>query len=94
MGRNRTFVATPATIGQVLQEAREATPPTEEERAARADRWRALPHLSQAEHGARCGLHQPRIAKVESGGVVLRLDDLEHLAKGLGLRVEIRLVRD
>lgn len=90
----RDFVATPATIGQVLKEAREATPPTEEEVAARAPRWRErLTHLSQAEAAARCGLHQPRLAKIEGEMPGLRMDDLERVAKALGFRVEIRLVR-
>lgn len=45
--------------------------------------------LSQRELARRAGVAQPAIARIESGGVVPRVDTLEHLLRACGHTLEV-----
>lgn len=47
--------------------------------------------LSQTELAERLGMHQAAIARMENGRVVPRIDTLSHVARALGVRVELVL---
>lgn len=45
--------------------------------------------LSQRELARRAGVAQPAVARIESGGVVPRVDTLEHLLRACGHTLEV-----
>jgi predicted transcriptional regulator len=47
--------------------------------------------LSQAEVAARMGTSQPAVARLEAGGMDVRLSTLERYAAAVGRRLELRL---
>lgn len=57
---------------------------------AGALRWaRRKAQLTQRELARRCGVSQPVIARIESGGVVPRVDTLDRLLAGCGFVLEV-----
>jgi predicted transcriptional regulator len=49
--------------------------------------------LSQTEIAGRMGTSQPAVARLEAGGVDIRLSTLERYAAAVGLRLDVRLGR-
>ena len=47
--------------------------------------------LSQAELARRMGTSQPAVARLEAGGVDVRLSTLERYAAAVGVRLQVRL---
>ena len=52
-------------------------------------RARQAAGLSQRDLAARAGVAQPAIARIESGGVVPRVDTLEHLLRACGHNLQV-----
>lgn len=51
----------------------------------RVRHWRELRGLSQSELGGLCGFPQHKISRIETGATDASADDIEAIARGLGL---------